>query len=63
MRLNASRLVAKLKRVCVHHAQVMVGTAERSNAQSMISTRSKTAANQPTSQQEVLFYDTPFVDL
>ena len=24
------RLVAKLKRICVHHAQVMLGTVERS---------------------------------
>ena len=43
MKRVRTRLVAKFERVCVHHAQVMLG------AQSMISTRSKTAANQLTS--------------
>ena len=43
MKRVRTHLVAKLKRICVHHTQVMLG------AQSMISTRSKTAANQLTS--------------
>ena len=43
MKRVRTRLVAKFERVCVHHTQVMLG------AQSMISTRSKTAANQLTS--------------
>ena len=30
MKRVQTRLVAKLKRVCVHHAQVMLGTVERS---------------------------------
>ena len=30
MKRVRTRLVAKLKRVCVHHAQVMLGTVERS---------------------------------
>ena len=30
MKCVRMRLVAKLKRVCVHHAQVMLGTVERS---------------------------------
>ena len=30
MKCVQTHLVAKLKRVCIHHAQVMVGTVERS---------------------------------
>ena len=43
----------KMKRVCVHHTQLQVDFGEQSSAQSIISTRSKTPANQPTNQSTV----------